>query len=477
MSSDLYSTTFSTESLGAIYLTTSKTWESRFEELVYFRQENGHCNVPRNHGPLGNWVQKQRLAYKLYNSIVEGSDSKKPTYSSPPSPLSKEQVQLLDSVGFIWDVHEYRYQCNLDELKEFYVRHMRIDVPSSLDGEYRTLYKWVCRQKDEYRKYLDGEKSKLTKQRRDALENLGFHVGMFDFEHSDSTYGWYEPKRVSWDGRFQQLLHFKEEYGHCNVPTKTNEKYSNLSNWVQHQRAEKKKKNKGLQSRLTDEKDELLEGAGFIWSSKELNWSIRLNDLREYKEIHGHCNVPTKEGELGGWVMTQRLQHGKNSLSQERVAALNELGFIWKCHDLAWNDKYTELCQHMNEKGSEQLVGSGPLNAWIATQRAEKRYKNNGLQTHLTDERERQLNEIGFDWNVNEDREKTRHITWMRNFDRLKQHIEETGSSQLRIASGGDGFAVWVRDQRRYLKTFENGIDSPMTPERRDLLASIGFNS
>ena len=150
-----------------IYLRTSKSWEKRFEELIFFLQENGHCNVPRNYGSLGNWVQKQRLSYKVYlaNKSRNGNIMKV-GYNSPPPPLSKEQVELLDSVGFIWDVHDYKYQCNLNALKEFHSKHFHIDVPSSLDGDFRPLYKWLCRQKEEYKKYLHGKASKLTSDRR-----------------------------------------------------------------------------------------------------------------------------------------------------------------------------------------------------------------------------------------------------------------------------------------------------------------------
>jgi len=459
-----------------IYLTTSKTWEKRFEELVYFLQENGHCNVARNHGSLGNWVQKQRLSYKLY-CIDEAEPcpiSSRTSYSSPPQPLSKEQVQLLDEIGFIWDVHEYKYQCNLDELKEFYVRHCHIDVPSSIDGEYRKLYKWLRLQKEEYKKSLNGKQSKMADHRRISLENLGFHTGMFDVVASGPA--GYEAKRVSWYGRYQQLLQFKEEYGHCNVPT-NDEQHRTLSGWVQHQRAEKKKKASGKMSKLTEDRETKLEAAGFIWSIKEWNWRQRLEDLKRYKQHHGHCNVPTKDGELGGWVMTQRLTYSKSSLPKDRKESLDELGFIYDMHELCWEEKYNELrCQLLDQEGpSQRTLMTGPLNSWITTQRAEKRYKDLGLETHLADEREVKLEAIGFEWDANEEREKNRQSTWMNNFNRLKQQIEDTGSSKVLVDEGGNGFRIWVRDQRLYLKAFENEENGPMTQERRDLLFSIEF--
>lgn len=459
---------FSVHVPDAIYLTTSKTWEKRFEELIYFLQENRHCNVPRNHGPLGNWVQKQRLSYKIF-CLDEGkhstSSSSSSSYSSPPQPLSKEQVQLLDEIGFIWDIHDYKYQCNLDELKEFYVRHSHVDVPSSLDGKYRSLYKWLCRQKEEYKNYIHGNHTKLTDDRRKSLENLGFHIGMFEIEVTGPDGN--KAKRISWDGRYQQLLQFKEEYGHCNVPT-NDEHFSKLSGWVQHQRAEKKKKACGKKSRLTDENEQLLESAGFIWSIKEWNWRQRLEDLKQYKQLHGHCSVPTRDGELGGWVMTQRLTYGKNMLPLAREEALNDLGFIWDMHHLAWEEKYNLLC-------CQPTPMTVPLNSWIATQRSEKRYKELGLDTHLTSEREEKLNAVGFEWNAKEERDKYRHDTWMKNFDKLKQRIENTGSSKVLLNEDCDGFRIWVRDQRRYLKALQNGEETPMTQDRRDLLLSVGF--
>jgi hypothetical protein len=33
-----------------------KSWDERFEELLVFREENGHTVVPQNSGRLGQWV-------------------------------------------------------------------------------------------------------------------------------------------------------------------------------------------------------------------------------------------------------------------------------------------------------------------------------------------------------------------------------------------------------------------------------------
>jgi len=246
----------------------------------------------------------------------------------------------------------------------------------------------------------------------------------------------------------------------------------------------RKKRDKGRPSRLTIEKERLLESIGFIWSYKEYRWQQKLEQLREYKHTHGHCNIPTKDGELGSWVMTQRNRYNKDLLSQEQVDALNEIDFIWDMYSLAWNNRFEELRRAMTMTGTgtgtgtDMITMSASLNAWAATQRAEKRYKDMGLQNHLSDDREGLLNDIGFDWNVNERRKMDRSAAWMKNFVRLEEHINATGSCKVPVKKhGGDSndFAIWVRDQRRYVKAFDNGLDSPMTTERREKLASIGF--
>lgn len=67
----------------------------------------------------------------------------------------------------------------------------------------------------------------------------------------------------------------------------------------------------------------------------------RLQDLMKFKERHGHCNVPRRYGpdkSLGVWCNNIRysyrqLQEGKhphNSISEDDIRRLDEIGFQWK---------------------------------------------------------------------------------------------------------------------------------------------------
>ena len=43
-------------------------WNQRFEELQAFKEEHGHCRVPRNKPKLGLWAKKQRGERRASNS-------------------------------------------------------------------------------------------------------------------------------------------------------------------------------------------------------------------------------------------------------------------------------------------------------------------------------------------------------------------------------------------------------------------------
>ena len=56
-------------------------------------------------------------------------------------------------------------------------------------------------------------------------------------------------------------------------------------------------------------------------------------ELEAYKAVHHHTNVSTHDDEnkqLGAWVNAQRKAKKKNTLSEERVKKLNEIGFNWE---------------------------------------------------------------------------------------------------------------------------------------------------
>lgn len=113
---------------------------------------------------------------------------------------------------------------------------------------------------------------------------------------------------------------------------------SNSLQQVKRQRYQYKLRQAGQQSTLVASRVQVLEDVGFVWDSHAALWEERLNELKDYRRVNGHCNVPStypKNKQLSTWVKCQRRQYrltgkGKSSnLTEERIAALDDLGFVW----------------------------------------------------------------------------------------------------------------------------------------------------
>lgn len=156
-----------------------------------------------------------------------------------------------------------------------------------------------------------------------------------------------------WNEHLQELRDFRKKHGHCLVPHTYPENQS-LARWVKRQRRQYKLMQDGdLTSAMTQDRVDLLNKEGFVWDSHEVVWRERYEQLRRYKDIHGHCRVPSycKENpQLATWVKCQRRQYklfweGKrSSMSAERTKLLEDIGFVWEVR----SEKYT----HSQEKDS-----------------------------------------------------------------------------------------------------------------------------
>jgi Helicase associated domain len=82
-----------------------RQWDLRCQELEDYRTEHGDCCVPISHSnrKLANWVSNVRKQHKLRNS---GSHST----------LTKEKIDQLNSIGFVWDRWEYEFDVKVERV-------------------------------------------------------------------------------------------------------------------------------------------------------------------------------------------------------------------------------------------------------------------------------------------------------------------------------------------------------------------------
>lgn len=442
-----------------------RNWYQRYQELLMFREEYGHCDVPKKYHQnpqLGTWVSTQRQQYKL---VREGTPEK-------GKGLTEERQSLLERIGFRWKVHRQYSQSQtkpiplskgylslrnvvsnstvellkarnhtfgmldlkwihrLGELKDFRDQHGHCHVPTRFQGN-PPLGAWVKEQKKQYKKMRAGEKTFMTEERMLMLEDVGIQwTGENDTRSAASVVASSSlPERSNdddegirdtvvsneilarlrrggnvvmatkqeqrWVDRFLELCEFKEAHGHCYVPRRYEEN-TRLSNWVAAQRTWHRRRLEQLSPSsetpprlLTDElKEHILEEIGFDWvvpatahqrsvhvkqreppsdlvdrlreilSDKAFEalfeendyvfnkfgtkWMERLIQLTEFRDFHGHCNVPKRYKpniQLGNWVATQRNQYRKfmsgdapvNCIMTElRRDLLEDIGFLWQ---------------------------------------------------------------------------------------------------------------------------------------------------
>ncbi|CAJ1956933.1 unnamed protein product [Cylindrotheca closterium] len=83
------------DSIGFVWHSHASAWQEKVNELMAFKQANGHCNVPSHYpknAALSTWVKCQRRQWKRF---IRGIS---------PSPMTMDRIQLLESLGFVFDI-------------------------------------------------------------------------------------------------------------------------------------------------------------------------------------------------------------------------------------------------------------------------------------------------------------------------------------------------------------------------------------
>jgi superfamily II DNA or RNA helicase len=270
------------DDLGIVWDPAEAAWLSSYRELAAFAEKHRHFEVPPDWRTadgilLAQWAHHQRRADRDDTIIVD-------------------HALLLDKIGFPWDAAEARWKRRYQLLTKAIKRH---GGPQNLPRESEEAA-WLQAQHNTHRL------GRLPDGKLALLRQAGIQI----------------PRPDPWAEAYQLLADYKAANGHLRMP----EGYTTpggfpLSRWHNRQRARRKA------GQITKEQIELLDKLGYSWDPLDDLWQASYQDLRAWKEEHGHFRFPAKHP-LRGWLYLQRRDHGQGKLPADRASLLRVLGAL-----------------------------------------------------------------------------------------------------------------------------------------------------
>ena len=201
-------------------------WDKMYKQAQEYYEANGNLIIPREdeYSQLYNWVKNQRTKYNV-----------DPTKCK----LSKERIELLESIGMVWNIIEYQWNTMYAQAKAYYEQYGSLSIPDERETEYKQLRTWIQEQK---LKYNIEDRPNLSKEQLEQLEAIGIVWNV---------------NQASYDNMYKQAQEYFEQHGDLLVP-RTDE-YSKLYTWVKAQRRKYKS-----EDGLSQEEIESLEAIGMV---------------------------------------------------------------------------------------------------------------------------------------------------------------------------------------------------------------------
>jgi hypothetical protein len=380
------------------------TWETRYEQLEHFQKGHGHCRVPVRYNKtpgLGTWVSRTRSMYK---DIV----------------LRRHQQQ-----------REQQQEGGGGDTP---------DTAATNKNEAQSTDK------------NDSTMSTDNLKRFEKLNLLGFHWMLRD-------------PSPPFEERFQDLVAFKQEFGHCRV-----KRTHPLGEWVHNLRKEYKSK----QGRLTVQErvTKLLE-LGFEFSvASAVPWEQRLEQLMDFRRKYGHVNV---------------FEVHRQAVKENDIGASGTGDDVTNEHEDEDNDNNDTDGKEDAASAGSQLIENGFLR-WVETQ--QRSYWTEwklGKKSRLNKTRIKQLQDMGFDFGPERQphakgahkgphHHRTDAATYSTRLEQLRQYKVRHGDCLVpREWPENPQLGSWAASQRKQYRSLLNGKSSSLTKERRVELDSMGF--
>eukprot|EP00581_Thalassiosira_minuscula_P007900 CAMPEP_0183712704 /NCGR_PEP_ID=MMETSP0737-20130205/7773_1 /TAXON_ID=385413 /ORGANISM="Thalassiosira miniscula, Strain CCMP1093" /LENGTH=857 /DNA_ID=CAMNT_0025941373 /DNA_START=59 /DNA_END=2629 /DNA_ORIENTATION=- len=187
-----------------------KKWNRKFEALKKYMEDHGSASHPTDIQSLPK--PERSVVYfikdirRQYKALKQGKEST----------LTAQHLQRLTEIGFDFCPRgdNTPWEVRIQHLRDFVAEHGHCKP-----GRDNSLGKFVSNIRTFYRERENGKKNCLTDERVNDLIEIGF---VFKAGKTPVV-----TEKKTWEERFEDLLAYKEEHGHTQVP----QRLSSLGNW------------------------------------------------------------------------------------------------------------------------------------------------------------------------------------------------------------------------------------------------------
>ncbi len=269
-------------------------WDEAIRQAKEYFEENGELDPTVNYTTaegfaLGKWVVNQRKKY------ASGK-------------LKPEQTEALEVLKITWNPAEDAWLKGYEKAGEYKQKHGDLIIPNTyITDDGFKLGIWIANQ----RNLMRG--SRLSEDRKRLLDELGMV---------------WEVQSDRWHESYEKARECRAQNGSINLPQKFMFNGFPIGEWVATQRKAYRDK------RLSEEKIELLEGLGILWSANAEKWNTGYIHAAQYATQGGVIPIPqtyvAEDGyRLGEWIRSQERRYKKGVLEEERIIKLAEIGVLF----------------------------------------------------------------------------------------------------------------------------------------------------
>ena len=294
---EIYNIIFECRIYGARLFTTERRkdnmrdFEFFWENLMEYRKQFGNVNVPQKY-VIGDYHLGRRVGYLRQKKAF----------------LPQYQVEMLNSVGFVWKLHaknpiqSFTEVC--DMLEVFKKEHGHLDVPSCYTTNNGIKLGAIVNNIRTGSRYT-------TEEEESILNTMGFI--------------WVSNGGAHFEQFYARLCEYKINFGDLNVP----QSYYDV-NGFHLGRSVAYIRKKYREGKLTPMQIQRLGKIGFSWKScKDTSFEEAYAELVEYKEKYGSVKVPnayvTKSGIHLGNVL-YRFRYGVRGMTKKEKEKFEKLG-------------------------------------------------------------------------------------------------------------------------------------------------------